>query len=704
MTTNIKSKSSKVSGRGSIQKKLEEEGKNDTNYFRVMKEIQKEENSGEKPRKSNKENPLNLTEKIYLQNSKKLGKYYNDNKNNLLLYGSKKYDLLTIQRLVKEMSKYRSKVLKKINDDKKRPNKVKDFGIDNCDDKLILTPLAENEKKNKNMSESIEKKNFQEAQRSAVVMRRIEYIHLLENRDSFKKEPNNTEEEDKKFFLLIKEAVDKIERNWLYHHWRKLKQKEAEKINNNININSTDNDEIEKKNLGKLKAKNNNFNKPNDFKKEHFYFHLPRNKIIKKIHNIKKINKSNNLCFIKKLIDRTHSNNKPQQQLKELKELVSELKESKNNYLKVKTLLDNSNIENKKLKEQLDEELSNNKQEKEKLLNDNKETNDKLNKVQNECNNLKTSHDSLNETYNQVLNDNKKLKNELNDAINNNKLLMDKIINLNNSIDTKDKDNEKKNNELQSVLNIITSEKENKDEEIDNIKLDLEEKIKLINSYKEEINNLKNQISEKNRINEINAEKNDENQKKLEEYNNKINSLEKEKEDMKNSIQILEDISNSNKEKYNKLYFQNKNDLKKLIKEKNELQNDISKLKMELDYTKKNEETEKSNKLEVLNVKDKYEKKINNLNKIIEELKLRIQNLYYQLSFLQKNNKFNINADIVVKLKLMIILIKNYFDRNSIFDKREFFNILMRKYGKKYYSKEKRIEYLRDYRQNNFPF
>ena len=173
---------------------------------------------------------------------------------------------------------------------------------------------------------------------------------------------------------------------------------------------------------------------------------------------------------------------------------------------------------------------------------------------------------------------------------------------------------------------------------------------------------------------------------------------------MKNSIQILEDISNSNKDKYNKLYFQNKNDLKKLIKEKNLLQNEISKLKMELDYSKKNEETEKSNKLEVLNVKDKYEKKINNLNKIIEELKLRIQNLYYQLSFLQKSNKFNINADIVVKLKLMIILIKNYIDRNSIFDKREFFNILMRKYGKKYYSKEKRIEYLRDYRQNNFPF
>ena len=108
--------------------------------------------------------------------------------------------------------------------------------------------------------------------------------------------------------------------------------------------------------------------------------------------------------------------------------------------------------------------------------------------------------------------------------------------------------------------------------------------------------------------------------------------------------------------------------------------------------------------MELFKEKDKYKKKINNLNKIIEELKIRIQNLYYQLSFLQQNNKFNINADIFIKLKLMIILIRNYIDRNSIFDKREFFNILMKKYGKKYYSKEKRVEYLRDYRQNNFPF
>ena len=760
MTTNVKAKSLKVSGRNTIMNKLEEDGKNDTNYFRIKKEIEKEQNSEEKPRKSNKENPLNLTEKIYLLNSEKLGKYYYDNKNNLLLYGSKKYDLLTIKRLVKEMSKYKSKVLKKISEDKKRPNKLKDFGIDSCDDKAILTPLADSDKKkNKNMSESLEKKNFEEAQRSAVVMRRIEYTHLLESRDSFKKGAINTEEEDKKFFLLIKEAVDKIERNWLYHHWKKLKQMTTEKdnknnnnkddnnkndtnkinnykinnnnknknnqnnqnnqnnknndnnninndnnnINNNTNINNINNDEIQKKYLGKLKAKNNNIKKQIDFIKEHFYFQLLRKNLINKINNIRIINKQNNLCFIKKLIDRTSLNNK-QQQVNKLKELESELIESKNNYLKVKSLLEDSNIENNNLKAQLDEELSNNKKEKEKLLNDNKETNNKLDQMQNENNKLKNNHDSLNENYNQVLNDNNKLKKELDDAINNNKLLMEKIINLNNSINTKDEDNEKKNNELQTVLNIITTEKENKDDEIKNIKSDLEDKTKLINSYEEQINNLNNEISEKNKINEINLEKNKENKKNLEEYNNKINLLEKEKEDLKNSIQILEEISNSNKDKYNKLYFQNKNDFKKFNKEQNELNNEISKLKQKLDYTKKNEEKEKSDKLELFKEKDKYEKKINNLNEIIEELKIRIQNLYYQLSFFQKNNKFNINADIVVKLKLMILLIRNYLDRNIIFDKREFFNILMRKYGKRYYSKEKRVEYLRDYRQNNFPF
>ena len=559
------------------RKKKEEEGKNSTNYFRIMKEVEKEQKSGESPIKYNKIVPYNLTEKIYAKNSEKVGKYYDKNKDDLILYGSKRYDLLTIQKVVKEMSKYRSKVLKKIKNDKKSVNKAKNYNFESCDEKVILTPLAQTEKKNKNISESLEKKNFEDAQRSGVVMRRIEYVNLLENRNPFKKIENNKEEEDYKFFLLIKKAVDIIERNWLYYKWLRL---------------------IKKKKLD-LDKKNNKYT------------------------------------------------------------------QTENN---------------------------------EEIIIINEDINNEFNKIKKEYDELKQSHNSLTESYKAILNENDNTKKNLNDAINNNKLLIDKINSLNNTLKTMDTDNEKKNNELQTVISIITNEKENQNEKLKNIKLDLEHKTEQINSYENEINNLKSQILEKNKINENNYGKN------LEEYKNKIISLEKEKEDLKDSIKILEELSNSNKEQYNKLYNQNKNDIKKLNKEKNELKNEIFKLKQELENIKKKEKSEKNNDLKDLNEKDKYEKKIFNLNKIIEELKIRIQNLYYQESFLQKSNKFNKNCDIIIKLKLMILLIKNYIDKNIIFDKRTFFNLLMKKCGKSFFAREKRFEFLRDYRPNNFPY
>ena len=49
-----------------------------------------------------------------------------------------------------------------------------------------------------------------------------------------------------------------------------------------------------------------------------------------------------------------------------------------------------------------------------------------------------------------------------------------------------DTDKEKKSNELQTVISIITNEKDNKDKEIKNIKLDLEQKTKKINDYENE--------------------------------------------------------------------------------------------------------------------------------------------------------------------------------------------------------------------------
>ena len=87
------------------KKKIDEE-KNSKDYFKVMKEIEKEEKDKQSEIKNNKLTSHNLTERIYLTNIEKLGYYYKKNKNILKLYGSKKFDDLTIQKLVKEMRKY----------------------------------------------------------------------------------------------------------------------------------------------------------------------------------------------------------------------------------------------------------------------------------------------------------------------------------------------------------------------------------------------------------------------------------------------------------------------------------------------------------------------------------------------------------------------------------------------------------------------
>ena len=77
-----------------------------------------------------------------------------------------------------------------------------------------------------------------------------------------------------------------------------------------------------------------------------------------------------------------------------------------------------------------------------------------------------------------------------------------------------------------------------------------------------------------------------------------------------------------------------------------------------------------------------------------------------QLSFMQKNTLINNNtADIFIKLKLMVLLIKICIDKKIIFEKREFFNILFKKYRNKFSSREKRIEYLRGFNKSNgFPY
>ena len=76
--------------------------KNSKNYFHLYKE--KEIN----PNNINKKNCLN--EIIYENNSKKLGEYYLKNKEDIVLYGSSKYDLLPVESLVQEMKQYKNSI------------------------------------------------------------------------------------------------------------------------------------------------------------------------------------------------------------------------------------------------------------------------------------------------------------------------------------------------------------------------------------------------------------------------------------------------------------------------------------------------------------------------------------------------------------------------------------------------------------------
>jgi len=95
-------------------------------YFRIIKELEKQNSeqklSQELKKKEQKPKKSNLTELIYEKNSKKLGNYYNENQNNLLLYGSSKYDVLTMDKLVKEMGNYKSRIISKINENKNVKN------------------------------------------------------------------------------------------------------------------------------------------------------------------------------------------------------------------------------------------------------------------------------------------------------------------------------------------------------------------------------------------------------------------------------------------------------------------------------------------------------------------------------------------------------------------------------------------------------
>ena len=131
------------------------------NYFSILKDFEKRKDEilpKKKPYKPKK----TLKEKIYNNYSNKLGDYYKTNKSRISLYGSKKYENLSIDELVEEMGQYKKTILKKIKDNPELYSANMNFPHLTDDNKIILTPLPI-EQKNKKLK--IDNDEFYKAER-----------------------------------------------------------------------------------------------------------------------------------------------------------------------------------------------------------------------------------------------------------------------------------------------------------------------------------------------------------------------------------------------------------------------------------------------------------------------------------------------------------------------------------------------------------
>ena len=492
--------------------------RNSKNYFRLYKEYETNPNNNSNTNVPKIKSTLN--EKIYANNSKKLGEYYTKNKEDLFLYGSSKYDLLTVDKLVQEMKQYRNSIIEKI---KQNPNKykLKNFGLKNSNANMILTPLAEKERSKMGNNE---KELFNLAERRGVVMRRIEYSNSL----------YGDKDCDLKIFLVMKNAVKLIEKCWLFY--KGLKKRKLIKgiilldkfikrrfliilneINNeklkNIYMNYNSNlSSISFKNINVKNSENNSGNNNNKR-----YISLDKK-------NFGKLN----ICSI----DRIYI-------------LGNELKDDKKQKDDLQKKYYKLILDYKIMKEELNKNKNENSQMKNKiniLVNENKE----INILKNEKNELIKKFDELNSNYNNLLKDFDALNANNSNLLSNQSIIFNSF--KNNNVPVKEteeyitllneynylNDNhkhlleeineiKKQNNELNEII-IKYNQEKNSYVPIN------EEAINEINEYKSKIDEMNNQL--------LNQENNYEQQ--IKNLNENINSLIKEKEDLNKKFNELQ--------------------------------------------------------------------------------------------------------------------------------------------------------------------
>ena len=621
---------------------------NSRNYFRLYKEIENSPDNSftnQKTKRGANITTNSLKEKIYLNYSKKLGDYYNKNKEDLYLYGSKKYDILPIDNLVKEMKQYKNTVIKSM---RQNPNKYKskNYSLKSHDDKLILTPLAEKERSKMGDNEM---EQFNAAERFGVVMRRIEYTNLIDK--------NGKTFENNKIFFVMKDAISKIEKCWLFYKYSKKRKlirgmillekyikRKVLKLLNHLNNEKLKNIYMNK-NFSSISFKNdlelkNNANS-NDKLKANNIINNKDEESINKEDNMN--NKNNEICFIGEIrINGDKKQNQDNLKKKYLKLMLNYkiLKDKLNKYIinlenKINNLInDNNNLKNEKneLIKNYDKMSLNYKN----LLNDYETLNSKLIDNQTSINNTlkNTIPKEDNEEYFSLLNE----FNELNEK--HNKLLKEfnNIKNKDQELNNININLENKINELNELL--LKNEKEKKDiiniEEINKYKINNDnlnnELIKMKNIYEQQITNLNMKINQLINEQKLLKDNNNENinqnnllQNKINEYESKeINVYQKKINELKNKNDNNEKVISSLKNQIEN----NKKEIIKITKEKQIINQNVNNLKSNL----------------------------NNTNKIIEEDKLKIEEFEKKINIYTINNKKlkeenNKNKDIINKLK-----------------------------------------------------
>ena len=669
--------------------------KNSKNYFHINKEYESNQNNNQK----NNRVINSLTEKIYSDNSKKLGEYYRKNKEDISLYGSKKYDLLTVDNLVQEMKQYRNSIIEKI---KQNPSKykLKNFGLKNSNENLILTPLAEKERSKMGNNE---KELFNQAERRGVVMRRIEYSNsLYQNGDC----------DNLKIFLVMKDAVRLIEKCWLFYKGLKkrkmikgfilldkyIKRKVLRLINelNNeklkniyMNINSNHSSISFKNNLLLKNSDNNNLNNNRYYLQAKIIFDIcPRDRINinpnivkddkKEIDDIQK--KYYKLILDYRIIQEESNKYKNENnQLKnkinilsnenndindEKNELLKKFEELNNNYNTLLKDFDTLNANNSNLISNqsiiFNSFKNNNIQPKEteeyvSLLNEYNSLQVKYNKILEEMNELKKKNDELNEIViknNQGKNSYIPIDEETINEINEYK---NKIEELNTELSKKENNYEEQIKNLTKNINCLIQEKEELIKNINILKSETKSNkltdndIGYINQMQllERIKNYEIQIKQyETQINE-NEKSLSNKEKDLFDYKNKIINYENIIKEYKNKEIALQNKINDYEQKINfNLKINKSGDNNGVINENNNLKIEIDKQKLSIIKYKQDldnidlklNETQK--KLNLYIIKNNILNNENNKNKIIiEKLNNLINELNNRIKQLLEENK-----------------------------------------------------------------